>query len=195
MLQQARYRLTPGGLAELAALDRLIELVAEHGFQVLPDDPEAGVLRFRGGSRTTSSVQTIEYRLVHRGHTYRVVETPKSARSARIQIEIDGRIGSDHTPPGQRSSVAVGMIVPETANVVLSIVSDVIRERRSFDKIEYPMGERLQNHPRYRIGRFPTELLPDELVARKPHLRDHEIELRDLERWRDLLRRRERLLR
>ncbi len=31
MLRQ-RERLTPGGLAELAALDRLIELVAEHGF-------------------------------------------------------------------------------------------------------------------------------------------------------------------
>jgi hypothetical protein len=65
-------------------------------------------------------------------------------------------------------------------------VSAAIRERRAFDTLVFPTGLRLTEHPQYRVGRFPTEPVPPEVVARWPRAQNWHVELRDLARWREL---------
>ena len=162
---------------DLAGLERLMELVAQHGFLVLPDDPEADVLRFRGGTHHELDRVTIEYRLVHGGHRYEVLQL---GNEGVFRITVD-----DFVVHEQKRS-AITLLLPEVANVILSQVSDVIRTGAPWDSVQMPA---LVDHPRRYVGRFPTEPLPPVLAARWPHVADCEIERRDLDRWRALVRR------
>ncbi|HEY1815181.1 MAG TPA: hypothetical protein VGG74_22695 [Kofleriaceae bacterium] len=154
--------------AELDAeqLLRLLELSAEHGFMRLPDDPDDDVLRFAGGF---ASGEAVDYALVHGGREYRVIE------SGKLAVTVDGDT--------VYSSAPRHIVRPEAANVVLSELSDAIILGAPPSSLE--LREDLTADLRYRIGRFPTEPVPDDLAARwSPHPRH--IDFRDLARWRRL---------
>src|SRR6185437_12255087 len=157
--------------AELDAdqLLRLLELSAEHGFIRLPDDPDEDVLRFAGGSRVDTGELMVEYEVAHGGRSYRVSEGRKLAITVDRETVYTGK--------------PRGMLRPEVANIILSAVSEAILEATPLDTLRVP--DNLAADPRYRIGRFPTELVPDELAARWRPARRH-IDFRDLARWRAL---------
>ena len=154
--------------AELDAeqLLRLLELSAEHGFMRLPHDPDDDVLRFAGGF---SSGEAVDYELVHGGREYRVLESDKLAITVNRETVY--------------TSAPRHMVRPEAATVVLSELSDAIILAAQPGALELP--EDLTADPRYRIGRFPTEPVPDDLAARWSPGRRH-IDFRDLARWRSL---------
>jgi uncharacterized protein (TIGR02996 family) len=174
-------------LADAPSLERLLQLVAEHGYLVLPDDPEADILRFRGGTHHhEGSNITIEYRLARAGRTFHVVDTPAIGRLA---IAVDDDVVRTDMYGNKSSWPKLNFMNPETANVVLALISRAILDDTPWPQLEFPTGHRLTSHPAYRVGRFPTEPVPRELVALWPHADGWEIERRDLDRWRMLLRR------
>jgi hypothetical protein len=149
-----------------AQLLRLLELSAEYGFMRLPVDPDEDVLRFAGGF---SSGLVVEYEAIHGGHAYRVVA------SSKLVVMVDREVAYANAPRE--------MVRPEAANVVLACISDSILLDEPLDKLALP--DDLTAEPRYRIGRFPTEPVPDDIAARLPPGRRH-IDFRDLGRWRAL---------
>ena len=150
-------------------LERLLVLAAEHGFMVVPDDPEADVLRFAGGARHDERGVYVEYSLRYWGRVWVVTET-------RDKLVID------HEGVQARSETPRGMIRPEAANIVLSALSRVILQGIPWHAWSVPPIE----GPRACIGRFPTEPMPDALAARHRDAVARHIDLRDLARWRRL---------
>jgi uncharacterized protein (TIGR02996 family) len=149
-----------------AQLLRLLELSADHGFMRLPVDPDEDVLRFAGGF---SSGSVVEYEVIHGGHAYRVVA------SSKLVVMVDREVAYVNVPRE--------MVRPEAANAVLSCISDAILLDEPLDKLALP--DDLTTDLRYRIGRFPTEPVPDDIAAHLPPGRRH-IDFRDLARWRAL---------
>ena len=148
-------------------LERLLVLSAEHGFMVLPDDPEADVLRFAGGSRHGERGVYIEYSLRYWSRVWTVTETRD-----KLVIDVDGREARSDTPHG--------MIRPEAATAVLSALSSAIHNGTALQSFALPVpGEG-------NVGRFPTEPIPDQLAARHRDGVARHIDLRDLARWRRL---------
>jgi uncharacterized protein (TIGR02996 family) len=148
-------------------LERLLVLSAEHGFMVLPDDPEADVLRFAGGSRHGERGVYIEYSLRYWSRVWTVTETRD-----KLVIDVDGREA--------RSDAPHGMIRPEAATAVLSALSRAIHNGTALQSFALPVpGEG-------NVGRFPTEPIPDQLAARHRDGVARHIDLRDLARWRRL---------
>jgi uncharacterized protein (TIGR02996 family) len=144
---------------------RLLELAAEHGFIRLPDDPEADVLRFAGGVIPDGAYRIV-YELAHGGRDYRVVES-----RTELRIDVDDRVVRTDTPRV--------MISPQSASCVLERVSAAILLGEPLDKLELPT----ELHGR--IGRFPTDPVPDDIAAHWQPGRRH-IDFRDLQRWRRL---------
>ena len=177
-------------LDDPAALERLLELSAEHGFLRVPDDPDAEILRFTGGVEAGRTQVRITYELAHAGRSYRVVD---DYFAGWIRIEVDGALVREDRTRGERRArdagrVALGasLLRPEAASVILHAISGAIVRGRGFDDVVYPDGVRLTSNPYYRVTRFPTTPVPDELAARWPRVQGREIELRDLAQWRAL---------
>jgi uncharacterized protein (TIGR02996 family) len=148
-------------------LERLLRLASEHGFLRIPDDADAGVLRFAGGVHAIDGI-AIEYAVEHAGASYVVIE-----RGTRLAIRVDRR--------DVLATKAYGMIRPEAANVVLSYASAAI-VAGTLDQLKLP--DHVVGDPHYRVGRFPTEPIPAELHERWPGSAKWHIDLRDLARWR-----------
>lgn len=146
-------------------MSRLLELAAEHGFIRVPDDPERDVLRFAGGVIPDGAYRIV-YAVAHGGRDYRVVES-----RTELRIDVDDRVVRTDTPRV--------MISPQSASCVLERVSAAILRGDSLEQLELPT----ELHGR--IGRFPTDPVPDDLAARWPPGVRH-VDFRDLQRWRRL---------
>jgi uncharacterized protein (TIGR02996 family) len=144
---------------------RLLQLAAEHGFIRVPDDPERDVLRFAGGVIPDGAYRIV-YEVVHAGHAYRVVES-----RTELRLDVDNKTVRTDEPRI--------MISPQSANAVLARISAAILADEPLAKLELP------TELRGRIGRFPTERVPDDLAALWPPGVRH-IDFRDLARWRAL---------
>jgi uncharacterized protein (TIGR02996 family) len=179
IMLQYRDHATPGGLVEPAALERFLELTAEHGFLVLPDDPDAGVLRFRGGMFPLNSPTYVDYRVRHAGREYWVWYDLRHHQFRLLVDEVD--VAGPSRP--------AGYWMAEETNVTLAIISEAIVTGQRFDELEYPTGAALRAHPHYGIGRCPVSPIPRELLAIWPHAHDWVIDNRDRSRWFRLWRR------
>ncbi|HEX4451351.1 MAG TPA: TIGR02996 domain-containing protein [Kofleriaceae bacterium] len=144
---------------------RLLQLAAEHGFIRVPDDPERDVLRFAGGV-VTEGAYRIVYEVVHRGCAVRVVES-----RTELRIDVDNNVVRTDKPRV--------MITPHAACSVLAEISAAILAGEPLAKIELVTAANL------RIGRFPTDRVPDDIAALWPPGVRH-IDFRDLARWRAL---------
>ena len=144
---------------------RLLQLAAEHGFVRIPDDPERDVLRFAGGVVPDGPYRII-YEVSHRGRDYRVAETRTG-----LQIDVDRRT--------VRTADAPVMISPQSACAVLAQISAAILAGEPLERLE------LTTPTNARIGRFPTERVPEDIAVLWPPGVRH-IDFRDLARWRKL---------
>ena len=124
------------------------------------------MLRFAGGVIPDGAYRIV-YEVAHGGHGYRVVES-----RTELRIDVDDRVVRTDTPRV--------MISPQSASCVLEHVSAAILLGEPLDKLELP------TELRGRIGRFPTDPVPDDIAALwRPSVVRH-IDFRDLARWRRL---------
>lgn len=165
MLQHRDYL---GELTDRDALARYLELTAEHGFLVLPDDPCERILRFR---TTLNRPDATEYTLQRGGRVYIVRH---DRRQALFQIFVDGVSVVE-----RKGTFAFAR--PEEINVVFAIISDKILKGHALGPVQFPRYPMLDRHPAYHVGRFPTWPLPSEL-ANTPLARWH-LDHRDCGRW------------
>ncbi len=123
------------------------------------------MLRFAGGVIPDGAYRIV-YELEYGGHAYRVVES-----RTELRIDVDDRVVRTDTPRV--------MISPQGASCMLECVSAAILLGEPLDKLELP------TELRGRIGRFPTDPVPDDIAAHwRPGVRH--VDFRDLARWRAL---------
>ena len=157
------------------ALERLLELATVHGFLVLPDDPDARVLRFRSHTRADLNIYFSEHRIRWAGVAY-CVRYQLLERGYLFQIEVDGR-------EVDRRATPMAFTQPEELSVGLAIISEAILTGTPFAALEFPRYPAIREHPCYHLGRFPTSELPASYVATRPHLLNRIIDYRDQKRW------------
>lgn len=160
-----------GSPMTIAALDRLLELAAEHGFPKLPDDPCADIFRWTGGGS-----YPIQYRLDHGRHRYylrwRYYFSIDVDDTTVLETDLDTLTTNEWT-------------FCETT-VILAIVSAAIRDSAPLSALVFPDEGGIRAHPRFHPGRAPLYCFPHGLYD--PELR---LELRDHPRWHQLWRRRQ----
>jgi uncharacterized protein (TIGR02996 family) len=167
-----RERMEPEGLVDPVALTRLLEIAADHGFSQLPDDPDAGILRFHGGGSCP-----VQYWLEYGGREYYL------RHRSGFSISVD-----DETVNEWDLDVEHGRWTDEECNVMLTIISDAIRRDLPLAELTFPDAAGFLAHPAHRLGPVPQYVIPEEfwpLIGRPvPELRAGPyLAARDRERW------------
>lgn len=165
------HRERKGEIGGSAELGRLLELAAEHGFPRLPDDPDAAILRWRGGGS-----YPVQYDLDHDGHRYYL------RWRYGFSIDVD-----DVTVLECDLDLGCNEWTFREANAILAIVSAAVTSGASLAELTFPDEAGFRTHPSYRVGRCPTYAFPHELM-RARGLEDHDwtLDCRDHARWYDL---------
>src|SRR5688572_14320665 len=164
-----------GTLTDPEAFLRYVELTAEHGFLVLPDDPDERILRFRGHNDDVTGHFLAQYEVAHAGHWFGV-RYEITRRGHLFQIFVDGAEVGQHREP-------MAFKTPAETNVVLAIVSNGILTGTPLYELRFPHYPGLEQHWAYRKGRFPTPRLPESFTDERPHARDWRLDDRDAGRW------------
>lgn len=167
---------TPGGLAEPAALERLLLLAAVYGFPCPRNELEP-MLPFEGGG-----AYPVQYEVTHGGHHYYI-----RYRHERLSVTIDdGAIASgvDYPDgfPQDLHLLESGDWTDEETHTILTILGDAIRAGTPLAELEFPFGR--QALPRYRDAPLRCYALPAEFTAPRGLGRyDHGLAARDYHRW------------
>lgn len=161
---------------EAEALERLLVLVAQHGFPLLPDDPDERMPPWWGGGS-----YPVQYEVDHGGHHYYL-----RYRSGNFSIDVD----DVEVAAPELDVVGDGEWTDSETNMILTIVSDAILAGAPLDRLVFPARTAMHRHPAYRLGRFPQYVLPGDFVAaHRVEWRDWLLRARDRDRWYDLWKR------
>jgi uncharacterized protein (TIGR02996 family) len=159
-------RTTPGGLTHPDQLASMLRLAAELGFPHLPD-PDIALLAFEPIGRAD------HYRMFHGGHRYTLL-----GQLGELSLAID-----DQRPIYAKHYALHTAWDDYTTNVVLTIAQQAIAADLPFDRVVFPDGTVISDHPDYRKGPFPM-YFSAEVV--EDFERDYLIRARDHARWYEL---------
>lgn len=175
ILLDHRDRSTPGGLTEPEALERLLLLAAAYGFPHARDEPSVR-LPFEGGG-----AYPVQHEVTYDGHHYYV-----HYRHHMLSVTIgDGAIASGLDHPegyGPLELLDSGDWSAEEADVILSILSDAIREGTPLSALCFP-------YTAWPLPQFPgtphrVYALPTDYAAARGIARDrYGLAARDYHRW------------
>jgi uncharacterized protein (TIGR02996 family) len=178
-------RSTPGGLADPAALDRLLLLAATYGFPCARNDVEP-MLPFerRGGYR-------VQYEVDYGEHHYYVIYR-HNLRVTTDRGAIDSGIEHPYGLFRDLNTLESCNWTAEERREILTLLSDAIRAGTPLRELQFPYtDEALQQYPDAPMRAY---WLPEPFVAAHGLSRDrHGLAARDYHRWHALWERLQRL--
>jgi uncharacterized protein (TIGR02996 family) len=180
-------RSTPGGLADPAAIERLLLLAATYGFPCVRDEVPS-MLPFEaieGGGG-----YPVRYALHHEGRHYNISYNYRQLSAVSIEGNNDIYVSLvDTILSGTTFS---GQLTDEEQDVILTLLSDAIRVGTPLDELQFPYaGAPLPQYPGAPLRAY---WLPEPFVAAHGLSRNcHGLAARDYHRWHALWERLQRL--
>jgi len=169
-------RVTPGGLTDPAAIERLLLLAATYGFPCAgAPDPEP--LPFGGGGS-----MPVQYEVDHGGHHYYVRYRHRSLSVSIDEGAIDSGVDYPDGFPDDLGLLYDGDWTDEETHVILTILSDAIRAGSPIAELLFPFTN--PSLPIYPGSPLRCYALPEAFADPRGIGRwDHGLAARDYHRW------------